>query len=138
VSAVLVSGTVPLVAVAYLTSPFVNYIHLRLPIFARYSKDLLLRYSKSLPPTAELDITTMNFIGKPKVTRMKITDLQSKKQRFGMVNFVRKAGTEDVTKKRAWYLGKPPTRFGVHGGRTKILGGEVWENVRRGVEKRNA
>ena len=135
---VLVSGTIPLVAVSYLTIPFVNYIHLRLPIFARHSKDLLVRYSKSLPPNAEVDITTMNFIGKPKVSRMKVAELHSVNQRFAMVNFVRKAGREDVMKKRPWYLGRQSMLFGVHGGRTKILGGEIWENVSKGIKKRNA
>lgn len=79
----------------------------------------------------------MNFIGKPKVTRMNITDLQSRRRKFGMVNFVRVTRKGTVAKKNAWYLPKPPTVFGVHGGRTKIMGGEVWENIRKGIEKRS-
>jgi hypothetical protein len=79
----------------------------------------------------------MNFIGKPKVFRMKVTELQSQRRRFGMVNLVRRAEKEATQKKKAWYLPMPPTLFGVHGGRTKIMGGEVWGNVRRGIEKRS-
>ena len=68
----MVAGLVPVTVIAYISSPFVTYIHLRLPIFARQSHEMLLRYSKTLPKTAELDITTMNFIGKPRVTRVKM------------------------------------------------------------------
>ena len=131
---VLLSGIIPMLSVAYITSPFVNYIHLRLPTFARNSRELLIRYSKSLPKDAEIDITTMNFIGKPRVTRMKAADLHATKQRFGLINYVRDA--TDDNKKRPWWKLQAVTKFGVHGGRTRIMGGEVWENVKAGIEKR--
>ena len=125
-----------MLSVAYITSPFVNYIHLRLPAFARNSRDLLIRYSKSLPKDAEIDITTMNFIGKPRVTRMRVADLYQTKQKFGLVNYARDPAADN--KKRPWWMMRAVGKFGVHGGRTKIMGGEVWENVRQVVEKRKA
>ena len=39
----MVAGLVPVTVIAYISSPFVTYIHLRLPIFARQSHEMLLR-----------------------------------------------------------------------------------------------
>jgi hypothetical protein len=123
-----------MVTVAYITGPFVNYIHLRVPAFARNSREMLMRYSKSLPKDAELDITTMNFIGKPRATRVKVADLRPADQRFGLANYARDA--EEANAQRPWWMGKAVSQFGVHSGRTKIMGGKVWENIRRTIEKR--
>jgi len=123
-----------MVTVAYITGPFVNYIHLRVPAFARNSREILMRYSKALPKGAELDITTMNFIGKPRVTRVKVADLHPAHQRFGLANYVRDA--KEANAKRPWWMGKAVCQFGAHSGRTKIMGGEVWENIRRTIDKR--
>ncbi|KAA8577072.1 hypothetical protein EYC84_007080 [Monilinia fructicola] len=97
--AVLLSGAVPMIFVAYITSPFVNYIHLRLPNFARNSRELLMRYSKNPPKDAQIDITTMNFVGKPRVTRFDVSELKAVKQRFGVGNFSRDTKKIDATKK---------------------------------------
>ncbi|KAN0092433.1 hypothetical protein V8E51_018280 [Hyaloscypha variabilis] len=124
---VLLSGIIPMVFVAYITGPFVTYIHLRLPAYARHSREMLMRYTKSLPNDAGLDITTMNFIGKPRVARVKISDLYPVKQRFGMANYAR--DTDLINSKLPWYFPKAVRQFGVHSSTSKIMGGEVWNNI---------
>ncbi|KAB8302160.1 hypothetical protein EYC80_005607 [Monilinia laxa] len=131
--AVLLSGAVPMIFVAYITSPFVNYIHLRLPNFARNSRDLLMRYSKNPPKDAQVDITTMNFVGKPRVTRFDVSELKAVKQRFGVGNFSRDKKKIDATRK--WWMPKAVRLFGVHGGAGKVRDGEAWENIAKKIRK---
>jgi hypothetical protein len=133
---VMLSGIIPMVSVAYISGPFVNYIHLRLPAFARGSREMLLRYSKKLPQDAEIDITTMNFIGKPRVTRMKVTDLYPVKERLGVANYAR--DTTKINAERPWWMGKAVRQFGVHSGRSKVMGGEIWKNVESVLQKNRA
>jgi len=130
---VMVAGLVPVTVIAYISSPFVTYIHLRLPIFARQSHEMLLRYSKTLPKTAELDITTMNFIGKPRVTRVKAGDLYATKERMGFANYCR--DTTELNTKRPWWMGKAIRQFGVHNEKSGIMDGQVWENVAKSIAK---
>jgi hypothetical protein len=133
---VMLSGIIPMVTVAYISGPFVNYIHLRLPAFAQGSREMLLRYSKKLSRDAEIDITTMNFIGKPRVTRMKVTDLYPVKERLGMANYAR--DTTKINAERPWWMGKVVRQFGVHSGRSKVMGGEIWRNVESVLQKNRA
>lgn len=130
----MISGTIPLLAVAYISSPFVANIHLRLPPFARHSRDLLIRYSKNLPKDAKIDITTMNFIGKPRISLVRAADLYPVRERFGMVNYARH--TKNLNSKRPWWMGKAVRQFGVHGS-TRLRDGEIWENIARKVAKRS-
>ncbi|KAI1000035.1 hypothetical protein K3495_g8161 [Podosphaera aphanis] len=128
-----ISGLVPMVFVAYVSGPFVTYIHLRLPAFARSSKDMALRFARTLPKDTELDLTTMNFFGKPQVARLKLKDIYAARERFGMVNFVR--DTTDINQKRKWWMGKAIRQFGVHGKDSGFLNGEVWNLVKKNIEK---
>ena len=132
---VMVSGTVPLLTVAYISSPFVANIHLRLPAFARYSRDLLIRYSQSPPKDAKLEITTMNFIGKPRVSLVKAAELNAVRERFGMVNYAR--DTKEINSKRPWWMGRAVRQFGVHGGTHLKDGSGIWENIARNIAKRS-
>jgi hypothetical protein len=95
---------------------------------------MLLRYTKSLPNDAALDLTTMNFIGKPRITRVKVTDLYPVKERFGMANYAR--DTELLNSKRPWYLPKAVRQFGVHGNTGKIMGGILWDNIAKRISKK--
>ncbi len=122
-----------MIFVAYITGPFVTYIHLRLPAFARNSREMLIRYSKTLPKDAELDITTMNFIGKPRVTRVNLKDLHPVRERFGIANYAR--DTKLTNSKRPWWMGKAVSQFGVHSSTSKIMGGEIWGEIAKRIEK---
>ncbi|KAI6250376.1 hypothetical protein HI914_01078 [Erysiphe necator] len=132
---VAISGIIPMLFVAYVSGPFVTYIHLRIPNFARNSKEMIMRFAKSPPKDTELDFTTMNFFGKPQVVRIKLKHIQAKRSRFGMVNFVR--DTTEINKNRAWWKGRAIRQFGVHGKETGgFLKGEVWKLIRINIEKR--
>ncbi|TVY39932.1 hypothetical protein LSUB1_G005040 [Lachnellula subtilissima] len=118
---VILSGIIPMISVLYMTSPFVNYIHLRLPPFARNSNELMRRFTKTLPRDAEIDITTMNVLGKPRVARMKIQDLSATNERFGLVNYVR--DTKTINKRRKWWMGKAVRQFWRSCGEGEYSGG---------------
>lgn len=128
---VLLSGTIPMAFVAYTTSPFATYIHLRLPRYARQSREMLFRYAKSLSKTAELDITTMNFIGRPRVTRLKIGDIHPVKRRFGVTNYAR--DTTQINKQRKWWMGRAKGEFGIHSNTNSIMKGQVWREIERAI-----
>jgi len=135
---VILSGIIPMVFVMYITKPFVNYIHLRLPSFVRTSHDMLMRYSKTLPKDAEIDVTTMNMFGKPQVARMKVVDLYPVKERFGLANYAR--DTTKTNERRKWWMGKATRQFGVHGanqgGKGSFVGEEAWTNMEAVIAKR--
>ena len=120
--------------VGYIAGPFVAHIHLKLPNYARYSRDVLMRYTRSLPKDAKLEITTMNFIGFPRVTRVNATDLRPVRERFGMVNYAR--DMRELDKKRPWWSGRAVRQFGVHGG-DKIRGNpDAWDDILKTIARR--
>lgn len=117
----------------YIASPFVAHIHLRLPKFARSSRALLKRYTQTLPPDAQIEITTMTPIGIPRITLMKVSDLHPVSQRFGMVNYVR--DTAALNKERPWWMGKAIRQFGVHGGDILKDSQGAWNDIQRAIMK---
>jgi hypothetical protein len=124
-----------MVFVAYITSPFVANIHLRLPAFARYNREILMRYSSNLPKDAKLEFTTMNFIGKPRVSLVSLDQLYPTRGRLGMVNYTR--DTAIINAKRSWWMGRATRLFGVHGGVRTSHGAGVWENISQTIVKRS-
>ncbi|KAG9233626.1 hypothetical protein BJ875DRAFT_378223 [Amylocarpus encephaloides] len=130
--AVVLSGAIPMVAVMYYYGPFVNYIHIRLPSYARKSRELMIRYVKALPKETELDITTMGGLGRLRMSRVKLQDLYPINQRLGLANIGR--DTKDIDAKRRWYA-RPVRKFGVHPGRTVVMG-DVWKKVAATIANR--
>ncbi|KAI1282864.1 hypothetical protein F5Y07DRAFT_351125 [Xylaria sp. FL0933] len=92
----------PLVFVAYITSPFVTFIHVRLPPFARQSAATVQRYLANIPMDAELEITTMSFIAKPRTSVVKLSELRPVNRRFGLVNVARDTAADNAARK--WYM----------------------------------
>jgi len=127
------SGIVPLVSVAYLSAPFVTHAHLRLPRYARQSREILNRYTQNLSKDANLEITTMSFIGKPRLSVVKVGDLRPVKERFGIVNYVR--DTKKINSDRPWYMYRAVRRFGLHGGVPLKGNPGVWENIVKAIKK---
>jgi len=68
--------------------PYVTHIYLHLPAWACVSRHHLMQYLKKIPKDAPLDIATIQWFGRPKVTRVKAGELQSKSERWGCVNTV--------------------------------------------------
>ena len=86
-SVVVVGGALPLLFVGYTAAPFVNYIHLALPAFARKSREQALQYAKNLPPYATIYINTMKFSTIPRRVEVRISDLIPDKSILRPVSF---------------------------------------------------
>ncbi|KAI9882205.1 MAG: hypothetical protein M1823_006051 [Watsoniomyces obsoletus] len=155
ISAVLLGGALPMIFVAYTTSPFVVYVHLRLPFYARRSHDILTRFSRTLAPTTELDITTMRFTGWSGITRVQLGELRPARKRLGVANLTRvlplnnpppvgtlsssaKSATPNPATKNPWwrkqrndfYVGNPKL------GKSKMIrASAIWENILAAIHK---
>ncbi|KAI1477073.1 hypothetical protein F4774DRAFT_216116 [Daldinia eschscholtzii] len=129
------SAIVPMVFVAYTTSPFVSFIHMRLPPVARQSEDMLRRFARAIPADAELDITTMSFIAKPRVSRVKLSELRPVSRRWGIVNLARDTAAENATRK--WYRFRAVGEFNAQFNTAKRAPW-VWESVVGAIQKQRA
>ncbi|ERT01800.1 hypothetical protein HMPREF1624_00094 [Sporothrix schenckii ATCC 58251] len=86
---VTICGLVPFAVVLYTSSPFVVFIHLRLPAYARHpDRELLHRFVRNVPAATQLDITTMNLVGRPRLATVAVSDLVPAHERLRIVNFV--------------------------------------------------
>ncbi|RFU74797.1 hypothetical protein TARUN_7449 [Trichoderma arundinaceum] len=142
-------GLIPLIFVAYTTSPFVTHIYIHLPPAARTSRPVLERFIHgALPPSTELTLTTMSAIAKPRYSTMQAGHLHPAKRRFGIVNYVRDAKdamAENETRK--WYNLRAMTKFGVQEVRTEkkkakgkkskdLTEAWIWDALKDKIEKR--
>ncbi|KAI0384285.1 hypothetical protein F5Y04DRAFT_239507 [Hypomontagnella monticulosa] len=127
------SAIVPLVFVAYTTSPFVSFIHMRLPPFARQSEEMLRRFVRTLPPTTELDITTMSFIAKPRVSKVKVSDLYKTSRVMGIANLARDTAAENASRK--WYMYRAVANFNAQSNTVPRVPW-VWEGVLGAIKGR--
>jgi len=131
---------VPFAFVAYSTTPFVAFVHVRLPTFARTSRELLQRFAKNAPGNTRVDITTMNLIGKPRVAEAMLSDLYAVRQRFGTVNFAR--GRPPGAASREWYrwfVPPPSTKFYLQNPDPKhaTREGWVWDELADSIARRS-
>lgn len=122
--------------VAYTATPFVNYVHLALPAYARRSREEILKYAKDLPPTSTLYINTMKFTTIPRRTEVRLSDLTPGKASLRPVNLI-----NTNPQKQAWWKGKSMTDFYVSekSKTTKATSRfypEVWEYVYGNIRKR--
>ncbi|KAM0249900.1 hypothetical protein ACHAQJ_008839 [Trichoderma viride] len=143
-------GLIPLIFVAYTTSPFVTHIYIHLPPAARTSRPALERFIQgALPPSTEVTLTTMSAIAKPRYSTMQTGHLRPAKRRFGIVNYVRDSeGAMAENETRKWYNLRAMTKFGVQEVRTglkkKATGKKskdlteawIWDALKEKIEKR--
>lgn len=133
---VLITGIIPFIFVTKASGPFVNYVHLHLPPYARYSREFVHRYSMALPRTATIDITTMNLIGKPRVNRMQVSELRAltKPRIVGGANFerIKDAKREAV---RKWWMGREVRMFSIRGGEGNVREKGVWDHVAKCISR---
>ncbi|CAK7232971.1 hypothetical protein SCUCBS95973_008438 [Sporothrix curviconia] len=86
---IVVCGVVPFAVASYTSSPFVVFIHLRLPAYARHpDRELLRRFVRNPPAGMQLDITTMNGVGRPRLATVTVSDLVPAHERMGIVNLI--------------------------------------------------
>ncbi|CAK7273962.1 hypothetical protein SEPCBS119000_005926 [Sporothrix epigloea] len=82
-------GIVPFIVASYTSSPFVVFVHLRLPAYARHpDRELLRRFVRNPPAGTQLDFTTMNLVGRPRLATVAISDLAPAHKRLGIVNLI--------------------------------------------------
>lgn len=122
-----------MVFVAYTTAPFVSFVHMRLPPFARQSEEMLRRFVRTLPPHTELDITTMSFIAKPRVSKVKLSDLRKTNERVGIVNLACDTAAENAARK--WYMYRAVAKFNAQSN-TVSRAPWVWESILSAIGKR--
>ncbi|KAA6410102.1 MAG: hypothetical protein FRX48_05521 [Lasallia pustulata] len=122
-------GAVPMVFVAYTTAPFVCYVHLRLPIFARQSREQLFKWARKIPSSTEIDLTTVQSFGRPRVSRMKISDLRTTNARLGVANLAKRPQSSGTEIKRPWWRSKPQGLFYVGNDRARSREPSVWRKV---------
>ncbi|KAK4231185.1 hypothetical protein QBC38DRAFT_467071 [Podospora fimiseda] len=130
----LTCGLVPLLYVAWSTSPFVASIHMHLPPYARWSPAILQRFIRTAPANTKIDVATMSLIGKPRISSMTIGDLKPCKKRFGMVNYER--DTKALNAQRKWWRFKAVKYFTVqNGNEEKVKTGWVWRELSERIER---
>ncbi|KAM0563002.1 hypothetical protein ACHAPJ_001845 [Fusarium lateritium] len=143
-ASVVLCGIVPILFVAYTTSPFVTHIHIHLPPYARTSRAILERFVKTLPPTTPLTLTTMSAISKPRYSSLQAGDLSPVRRRFGLINYVR--DTKEENAKRSWYMFRAVGKFYVQDKRPlprvryqkkkDKVDGWIWDVIKERIDKR--
>jgi hypothetical protein len=126
------SGVVPLIFVAWTTSPFVLMVAVRLPPVARASEEHLRRYLARLPSDTVLSVATMSPIAKPRLSRVKLSELRQTSQRLGIVNYVRDASAENALRK--WYNFRAVDKFSIQTNR--VTGPHwYWDSIAKLIPK---
>ncbi|KAE8159012.1 hypothetical protein BDV40DRAFT_303686 [Aspergillus tamarii] len=133
--AVVVGGALPMLFVSYTSAPFVNFVHLALPAFARRSKEQTIQYAKNLPPTATLYINTMKFTTIPRQTEVRLGDLVPDKAILRPVSFRNKNPAP-----LPWWAGKTLRQFyaaekSQPGRESTTFYPELWEHVYKQIQK---
>ncbi|EAU34437.1 predicted protein [Aspergillus terreus NIH2624] len=133
-AAIIVGGSLPMLFVAYTAAPYVNFVHLALPVFARRSREQAIQYAKNLPPTATLYINTMRFTTIPRQTEVQLGDLVRDRKLFRPITF-RNTNPKPVP----WWQGRPLREFYADekskpGRQTSAFYPELWEHVYRRIQ----
>lgn len=116
-----------MLVIAYATAPFVTYMHLKLPHFARRSRDHLMRWVEKIPSDTEIDITMIGFFGWPRVYRMPFSQLRRVRLTLSAANIKRVGMSSALNSKRPWWRGKIPTLFYVGTDRAQKV--SVWPKL---------
>ncbi|KAJ9489578.1 hypothetical protein VN97_g3662 [Penicillium thymicola] len=133
--AVIAAGALPMIFVSYTAAPYVNFIHLALPAFARKSREAAVQYAKDLPPTAVLYLTSMRFNTIPRQTTVRLGDLVPFKDALRPVTFQNLNPSP-----QRWWQGRAPTQFytGTHskpGRQTSAFFPELWNGIYQQIQK---
>lgn len=87
-----------MVVVSLMTAPFVAEVFIRLPEWARKSKDTLHKFARQLPPDTRLEIHKMGFLPLPRTRHVQLSELRSKSSPLYLANLEHvptgKAGSE--------------------------------------------
>lgn len=129
-----IGSALPLIFVSYTAAPYVNFIHLELPLWARRSSMEAVQYAKQLPPTAKLFINTNGPSLVPRQTELRLGDLIPDRALLRPVSFRNKHPVP-----LRWWQGKTLQQFYTA---DKIAGGKpsskyypwLWEHVYKQIQ----
>lgn len=126
---VIAGGALPMLFVAFTSAPYVNFVHLALPLSVRRSREQAVNYAKKLPPTATLYINTMKFSTIPRQTEVRLSDLVPDKSAIRPVSFRNKNPAP-----LPWWRGKALKQFytaekSKPGSESKTFYPGLWEHV---------
>jgi len=127
-------GAIPLILMSFTTAPFVTYVHLTLPSWARMSAARLHRLAENLPASAVLDVTTLRWIW-PRVTRLTAGELYLKSGKMTGAMTLRRQVPQTILNQRKWWQWRPLSTFYVAGKGGKTIEKGVWEEVMSSVSK---
>ncbi|KAF2192342.1 hypothetical protein K469DRAFT_477488, partial [Zopfia rhizophila CBS 207.26] len=147
---IIVCGALPMIAMSYLTAPFVRTVHLEIPEYARRSRDILIRFSKNLPDDTRIEFTTLRAFPFRRTTAVFLFELRAlppQQGRFANIELVktdawRKRQSEKSFGQRIFeILNEPRWKFYVKEGRNYTLRTGVpgvWENVAKAIQEQTA
>ena len=129
-----IASALPLIFVSYTAAPYVNFVQLELPLFARRSGADAIQYAKNLPPTAKLFVNTTGPSLVPRQTELRLGDLMPDRALLRPVSFRNK----DPIPLR-WWQGRTLQQFYTA---DKITGAKpsskyypaLWEHVYRQIQ----
>ena len=125
--------------ISYMTAPYVAYVHIRIPHFARRSKAALFRWAANIPQDTELDLTTMRAYGKLQVSRLPVKDLRQTSSWVSVANLSRVPSTSAKTPSRRrwwmWWALKPVQNFYVGFDRPTGRDISIWRQVLQKIPK---
>ncbi|KAL8859672.1 MAG: hypothetical protein Q9178_003786 [Gyalolechia marmorata] len=126
---VIICGAIPMLVVTYATAPFVTYIHLKLPFYARRSKEDLMKFVNKVPMSTEIDLTTIGQFGWPHVYRMPLAELKKAKYALSAANLERVLPSSALKPNRSWWKSSLPTKFYVRNEPVGRRGPSAWQKV---------
>ncbi|KAL5342812.1 hypothetical protein BJX70DRAFT_270971 [Aspergillus crustosus] len=134
--AAVICGALPLIFVSYTAAPFVNFVHLALPITVRRSREQAIEYAKNLPPTATLYINTMKTSTFARHTEVRLSQLVPDDSPIRPVTF-RQLNTEP----QPWWRRTALNQFytmpkSKPGKQSATFYPELWEHVFRQIQDR--
>lgn len=135
--AIVVAGSIPMLYIAYTAAPFVNFIHLALPPFARRSRENAIQYAKNLPPNATLIINTMKITTIPRQTQVRMGDLVPDKSLIRPVSFRNQSPAPSSWRGKTlcqFYASENSQR----GTSSSVFYPELWDHVYRQIRSQRA
>jgi len=148
--AVMICGAIPLIFTVITSSPYVGSIHIRIPAYARTSREVLMRWVERMPKDTALDFSTIRLIGLQQTNGLMFGELRALKPsptRVANLERVQRSAVWDQQRKRSGTIVRffarfqePRNKFYVAERRTatdRSRAPGVWEKVFEQIKKQS-